>query len=232
MASFEQPQAQAAANKQPLPPLPEIKLPSFSVADVPLKLSQPFNIIVFVSFLSPIILAMIMVSLSFIFQNFKGLIYLGFLLGVCTIRNYVYYLYKASPTVYDNSICTSIEYSKYGNSTFSTFVYAFTSTYLMLPMFINNTLNLWVFCGLIFAFCLDIFLKFYKKCKIDIGDILINALLGVATASMIVTAMYSGGSNKFMFYNEIASNKESCSVAKNQTFKCSVYKNGELIGDV
>jgi len=207
------------------------RLPIFTSA-VPLKLSQPFNIIVFISFLSPIILAMIMVSLSFIFQNFKGFIYLGFLLIFCVIRNYVYFLYQASPTVNDGTICTSIEYSKYGNNTFSTFVFAFTTAYLTLPMFINNTLNLWVFTGLVVSFFLDIFLKLYKKCVVQSGDILINALFGVASACVIVTLMYSGGSNRFLFYNEIASNKESCSVAKNQTFKCSVYKNGELIGNV
>jgi hypothetical protein len=227
MATLQPPPAQTGTTQ----PVYQPKLPSF-VTDVPLKLSQPYNIIVFISFLSPIILAMIMVSLSFIFQNFKGFVYLGFLLAVCIVRNYVYYLYRASPTIYDNTICTSIEYSKYGNSTFSTFVYAFTTAYLTMPMFINNTLNLWVFCGLLVAFFLDILLKIQKKCKVQIGDVLINSLFGVAAASMIVSLMYSGGSNKYMFYNEVASNKESCSVAKNQTFKCSVYKNGELIGNV
>jgi hypothetical protein len=36
----------------------------------PLLIYQPFNFIVFLSFYSPIILAIVMVALSFIFQNF------------------------------------------------------------------------------------------------------------------------------------------------------------------
>jgi hypothetical protein len=50
-----------------------------AIKSSPLKLFQPMNIIVFLSFYSPIIVATSITSLSFIFQNFKGLIYLGFL---------------------------------------------------------------------------------------------------------------------------------------------------------
>ena len=33
----------------------------------------------------------------------------------------------------------------------------------------------------------------------------------------------------FLFINQVSSNKEICSMPSAQTFKCSVYKNGELI---
>jgi hypothetical protein len=88
------------------------------------------NIIVFLSFFSPIILATSITSMSFIFQNFKGLIYLGFLIGCCVVREYVYIMSNAQPIVNDGTICTSIQYSKYGNPTFSAFVFAFTIMYL------------------------------------------------------------------------------------------------------
>ena len=45
------------------------------VSDTPLQIFQPFNILVFLSFFSPIILATSITSMSFLFQNFKGLIY-------------------------------------------------------------------------------------------------------------------------------------------------------------
>jgi hypothetical protein len=56
----------------------------------PLLIYQPFNFIIFLSFYSPIILAVVMVSLSFIFQNFKGFIFLGFLIGFSVLRNFIY----------------------------------------------------------------------------------------------------------------------------------------------
>jgi len=204
----------------------------YNTVKAPLMLFQPFNIVVWMSFFSPIILSIIMLSLSFVFQNFKGFIFLGYLLGVCLIRNYVYMLNGAPEMPSGNSICSSIQYSKYGNPTFSAFVFAFTIMYISFPMFSNGEVNFWIFGGLLAYFFLDMFIKVYKKCVVKTGDLFLNVLLGLASSALIVTLMYAGGSSKFLFFNETSSTKEVCSVAKNQTFKCSLYRNGELISDM
>ena len=202
------------------------------VSDAPLQLFQPFNITVFLSFFSPIILATSITGMSFVFQNFKGLIYLGFLIGCCVIRSFVYMMAGATPSINDKTICTSIQYSKYGNPTFSGFVFAFTIMYLSLPMFSNGSINFWIFISLITYFFIDIFIKIYKKCIIDTGDLFLNILLGAASAGFIITMMYVGGSGKYLFFNEISSNKEMCYQPSKQTFKCLMYKDGELISEL
>jgi hypothetical protein len=195
----------------------------------PLQLFQPFNAIIYFSFFSPIILATSITSLSFIFQNFKGLIYLGFLIGCCIVRNYVYMITGGSPIVNDKTICTSIQYSKYGNPTFSAFVFAFTIMYLSLPMFSNSAPNFWVFISLVAYFFIDMFIKLYKKCVVSIGDLILNVLLGLSSAALIVTLMYAGGSGEHLFFNEVSSNKDICYQPSKQSFKCEVFKNGELL---
>jgi len=202
------------------------------VPDAPLQLFQPMNIVVFLSFFSPIILATIIASMSFMFQNFKGLIYLGFLIGCCVVRSYVYMIAGASPMVNDRTICTSIQYSKYGNPTFSAFVFAFTIMYLSFPMFSNKSVNFWVFISLIVYFFIDLFIKIYKKCVVQMGDLFLNVLLGASSAALIVTLMYTGGSGKYLFFNEVSSDKEVCYKPSNQTFKCQMYKDGELVGQL
>lgn len=202
------------------------------VPDSPLQLFQPMNIIVFLSFFSPIILATSITSMSFIFQDFKGLIYLGFLIGACVVRNYIYMVSGSAPVTNDRTICTSIQYSKYGNPTFSAFVFAFTIMYLSLPMFSNGAPNFWVFSSLVSYFLIDIFIKIYKNCVIQMSDLFLNILLGVASAALIVTLMYTGGSGKFLFFNEISSNKEICYQPKEQTFKCQVFRDGQLVGSI
>ena len=199
----------------------------------PLLIYQPFNLLVFLSFYSPIILSICIVSMSFLFQNFKGFIYLGFLLGVCIVRNFIY-LYSGSgqQVLSNNSICDSIQYSKYGNLSFSSFVFAFTIMYLSIPMFLNENPNFWVFLVLIVYFCFDIFIKLYKKCTLSIRDLFLNILLGSTASTLIISLMYLGGSSQYLFFNEISSNKESCSQPKKQTFKCSLYKNGELVSGI
>jgi len=203
-----------------------------TVANEPLKLFQPMNSIVFLSFYSPIILAICVTAMSFIFQNFKGLIYLGYLIGICVVRNYIYYVNGAAKIQQSNDICSSVQYSEYGNPTFSSFVFAFTIVYLSIPMFSNGAPNFWVFSSLIVYFLIDVFIKIYKGCIIKYGDLFLNILLGASSAALITTIMYASGSGKFLFFNEISSNKEVCYQPKNQTFKCSVYKNGEAVGNI
>jgi hypothetical protein len=202
---------------------------SGGVQNSPLLLFQPLNIIVFLSFFSPIIISVCMLALSLVFQNFKGFIFLGYLLGVCVIRNYIYMLNKGQPIRSDGTICTSIQYSPYGNSTFSAFVFAFTIMYISMPMFINGEINFYIFGGLLAYFFIDIFIKMFKKCMIQTSDLFINVLLGLTSSALIISLMYAGGSSKFLFFNETSSTKEVCSVAKNQNFRCSVFRNGELI---
>ena len=206
--------------------------PAMKMGSEPLQLFQPMNIVVFLTFFSPIILAVSITSLSFIFQNFKGLIYLGFLLAVCIIRNYIYMLSGSPPIVNDRTICNSVQYSKYGNPTFSAFVFAFTIMYLSMPMFSNGAANLWIFVSLVAYACVDIFIKVYKNCIPKMGDLFLNVLMGLASGAAIVSLMYVGGSGKFLFFNEVSSNKDVCYKPKEQTFKCSVFKDGELVGNL
>jgi hypothetical protein len=138
----------------------------------------------------------------------------------------------SAPVVNDRTICTSIQYSKYGNPTFSAFVFAFTIMYLSLPMFSNGAPNFWVFSSLISYFLIDIFIKIYKNCVVKMSDLFLNVLLGVASSALIVTLMYTGGSGKYLFFNEVSSNKDICYQPKEQTFKCQVFKDGTLVGDI
>jgi len=202
------------------------------VPDSPLQLFQPMNLATFFAFFSPIIIATSITGMSFVFQNFKGLIYLGFLIGCCVVRSFVYMMSGAEPIVNDKTICTSIQYTKYGNPTFSAFVFAFTIMYLSFPMFSNGSVNYWVFISLLTYFFMDIFVKIYKNCIIKTGDLFLNILLGAASAALIVTLMYAGGSGKYLFFNEVSSDKEMCYQPSNQTFKCNVYKDGTLISEL
>jgi peptidoglycan/LPS O-acetylase OafA/YrhL len=143
------------------------------------------------------------------------------------------YLFNgAEPFIYDDRICTVIQYSQYGNASFSSFVFAFTIMYVCLPMFSNSAPNFWIFSGLLVYFLFDVLIRVYRQCIVNKIDLFLNILMGAICSCLIVTLMYAGGSSKYLFFNEVASNKEVCYKPDNQTFKCAVYKNGELVGDL
>lgn len=210
-----------------------VPFPSNTVPIAPLLFLQPYNVVVFLAFYSPFVLSTITFSLSFLFQNFKGFIYLFFLLAVSVARSYFIRLQGgwADPLPTDGSICTAIQFSEQGNQTFSSFVFAFTFMYMCLPMFVNNEINFSVLVGILVYFVFDISIRIQNNCfKNDMLKYLfLDVLIGAGLSSLIVTLMYAGGSGKYLFFNEISS-KEICSRPSEETFKCSVYKNGELIG--
>jgi hypothetical protein len=195
----------------------------------PLLIYEPINILVFLSFYSPVIIAISMIGLSFAYQNTKGFVFFGYLLGFSILRNFFYSSSGSEPIQDNNSICTSVQYSKYGNPSFSAFVFAFTITYLSIPMFTNSNVNYWVFSGLIIYFILDIIMKLSKKCIVKMTDLILNILAGAGCAGVIISAMTAGGSSKYLFYNSSVSDSSQCSMPSKQTFKCSVYKNGEIV---
>lgn len=211
-------------------------------SDKSLLLYQPMNIIIFLIFNSPLILAIGVTSMSFIFQNPDGFVYLGFLLVACVVRNFTYAYLLDIPSSKkigqdiqmtggseNPNICGAITYSPYGNPTFSSFVFAFTIMYLCLPMFSYGAPNYWIFSSLLIYFLVDMFLKINKGCIVSYGELFLNVLLGMAFAAAFVTSMYAGGSSKYLLFNEVASNREICTQPKKQTFKCNLYKNGELV---
>jgi hypothetical protein len=99
-------------------------------------------------------------------------------------------------------------------------------------MFSNNSPNFWIFSTLIAYFFIDLFIKLYKGCIVNMGDLYLNILLGLAISALIVTMMYSGGSGKYLFFNEVSSNKDICYQPSEQTFKCQIFKDGTLVGTI
>jgi hypothetical protein len=193
-----------------------------------LKLYNPVSLLVTLSIFSPLFIALFITSLSFLFQNVKGFIYLGFLIASIFLRTL--FVSKDDPNLNKINMCNSVQsvqYATYGNATFSIFVFGFTIAYLGVPMFIHNSLNVYVILALIGYLFVDVLMKI--KCLTS-GGILLNFLGGFVVAGIIVTGMNAGGSNRFLFFNETTSTKEICTQPKKQTFRCKVYKNGELIG--
>ena len=57
-----------------------------------------------------------------------------------------------------------------------------------------------------------------------------DVLCGILLAAVTVVALMASHNTDVLFINELTSNKEICTRPSKQQFKCSVYKNGEVIG--
>jgi hypothetical protein len=209
-----------------------------STGGAKLNLTNPFALLLFIVFYSPVILAVIIFSSSFFYQNFNGFIYLAFLIGVSIVRDFILYITKdpnKQEYIATNEICNMVQFSKYGNIGFSIFVLSFTFMYMCLPMFITGNVNYFIMVALLLYLFMDIGFRFMKSCigpNQRFAVLFSNMISGAFLGTIIPGALYAGGSSKYLFFSdETPMNGEQCSMPKKQKFKCSVYKNGQLIAN-
>ena len=119
---------------------------------------------------------------------------------------------------------------KYGDdSTLGLFILSFTMLYICTPMFIINSINWFVLVLFIFYIVADYYAKMSNKCyEGKAVTIFANVLAGVALGTIASLLIYTY-QNDWSMINVTSSGKQVCSMASEQTFKCGVYKNGELI---
>jgi hypothetical protein len=200
----------------------------------PQNMLQPSNIMVLITFYMPLIISLIVLSWGIIMQSVNGFVYLLFMLGMSVVREWVLSSSGHTETsalkgMGGASICDTISYSKNGNNTYSVFMMSFTTVYLSMPMFINSSVN-WLFIGAcIVGIAMDIGVRAKAGCAMSGKGIFTNVVAGLVLAMSIVGIMTANGGEKFLFFNEIQSNKTVCSRPTKQQFKCTVYKNGEVL---
>ena len=195
------------------------------------------------SFYSPIIICVSIV----LFSMFTSSIGKAFAFFVCiAIITFIRIIvFKGLNTLEPNqipSICSTglSELFIPQDITYSTFILTFTMMYLITPMIMISTQNKMNFINYrILAFflayiVLDLFVKNQLNCiqlfsSLVIGNILSGLFLGAVISGII---MYGSTLKSYLYINEINTNKEACSRPSKQQFKCRVFKDGTLIGNM
>lgn len=125
--------------------------------------------------------------------------------------------------------------------TYSTYILSFTMMYFVMPMIMVskqnniNVINYGILAFFIAYIVLDLFIKNSLSCipgflsSIVIGDIVSGLFLGGVIAGLI---MYGSSLKNYLYINEINTNKEVCSMPSKQQFKCRVFKDGTLVGNL
>jgi hypothetical protein len=115
----------------------------------------------------------------------------------------------------------------------SAYISWYTFFYLFLPMIESSQVNPYIIGVLLFGSIFNMFVESKNKDGSTtlfsvIFGMIIGTIAGVCWFIFLLTSD-NGNNRKFLFYNEMVSNNVVCTAPKKQTFKCSVYKNGELL---
>jgi hypothetical protein len=96
-----------------------------------------------------------------------------------------------------------------------------------------NTINYGVLAFFISYIVLDLFIKKNLSCipSLFSSTVIMDIIGGLGLGALIAgVIMYGTTLKSYLYINEINPNKEVCSMPSKQQFRCSVYKNGELVG--
>lgn len=190
------------------------------------------NIFQFVSALIPLLLIFFMVMISVFNQDLKGMVYLAGILITSVINIFLLNIIKSEKSQESSVSCSLFNLpfgmNSYNVPSLNSVLIAFTIAYLFLPMKTSNQTNYVIIATLLSIFVIDAVSKIMNKCT-TIAGVIIGLLTGLIFGSLWYILFHSAGLNSLLYFDEVVSNKTYCSRPKKQTFKCSVYKNGELI---
>lgn len=193
------------------------------------------NIVQLFSVFAPLFLGTFLVLISVFNQNIKGLIYLGGILIASVINLGIMLMIGSEPVDNQGAICNLIEFplipTQYNVPNYNSMFIMFTLVYLLLPMLANNQVNMWIIGTIVSIFAVDAYVKLQYSCTVPRG-ITFGAIVGGFLGAIWYFVMKFTEHESLLFFSDLVSNNVICKRPKNQTFKCSVYKNGQVIQDL
>lgn len=192
------------------------------------------NMLQFFAAISPILLAFCLVMLSIFNSDIKGMVYLGGVLIASLINLFLLNTLKVKSQTLIPPSCNLIDFpfnlNEYVSPAFNSMFIAFTLAYLYLPMQYISGINFPVLMFVTGLLVLDGGTKIMGGCTTFSG-VALGSLVGFVLGIIWFVLFYSTGHEDLLFFNVESSNNVICSRPKQQTFKCRLYKNGELIGE-
>ena len=181
----------------------------------------------FLTLSSPFFVVFFFIMNSIVNSNIQGFIYLTglfILFGIVKLfQKTVFQTYYST-----NKFCTIIQQNFGTHPSFISGLYGYTILYILLPMIQEKTMNISLIMILLLLFLIDTLVRFYTQC-VTIGFWLAGLVLGLIVATVWYTVLKSSKNEQLLYYNNTLSNKQTCSRPSKEKFKCSVFKNGELL---
>ncbi len=189
------------------------------------------NIFKFIAVVSPIILTWFLAAASIFNQDVKGVIYLaGLLIAIC-VNVLVSNMIKSKQFPERNAVCEIFNLpftSNYNSPSINSMIISFTAAYLIGPMAENNQMNYGIVAFIAVILIVDGITKVSNFCT-PVAGVVLGSILGGLLGYMWYALFKATGNESLLYFNETLSNSAVCSVPKKQTFKCSVFKNGQLV---
>lgn len=193
------------------------------------------NLSKLVGALYPLFIVSFLVLASVFNLKLTGVVYLGGIVAtiiLCYLFGMMGLISERNPNAALSCDLFSMASHPYQGPSTQAAISWFTFVYLLWPMLppmhpgglINPMI---IATTLIFAMINSIF-QYRNNCS-NTSGIILGGAIGLLAGSGWFWLWYGSGYKDLLFYNELVSNNAICTRPSKQTFKCEVWKGGELI---
>lgn len=190
------------------------------------------NIFLFTSYIMPFVLTLFFILVGFMDNRpIASLIMTSFILVVTVCTSLLQSVFKMYAPIDKSPFCDLFDVpfvgTEYGVPSIQITVLLFIVVYTLLPMFMNHNINYSALILMLTVVTIVLVSKYFNKCTSLLGmviSVVLGTLFGTGL-SLTIQNTYP----ELLYFGPKRSNNEQCGMAKNQTFKCNVYKNGKLI---
>ena len=169
---------------------------------------------------------------SVINSDMKGIVYLLGVIASVFISGIFAVMIDSRRSPYAPVFCNMFNIPGYGSQysipSLNSVIMGFTMAYLTIPMHYTDQTNPFLIGMFIFFILIDGITRVLWLCTTSAG-VVFGVVLGYILGSAYFSLLHSAGADNLLYFSEVISNKTVCSRPKKQKFKCSVYKNGELV---
>ena len=196
---------------------------------ITLTLTNIYNLL---SAISPLLLGFFLVVTSIFNQDLKGFVYLaGVLIAVMIsllLQNQIGQQKDPCQSSYCDILESGVDKFAFNSPALNSVFIAFTIAYLVWPMVSSSQMNYILLIFLLGLFIIDGITKVMNKCTNKSG-IVLGGVVGLMLGTAWYIMFHVAGYDSLLYFSDFTSGNVVCSRPSKQTFKCSVYKNGELV---
>ena len=189
------------------------------------------NFFSFISYITPFLVTFYILSIGLMQGGLgivKSIVYLAGILVVFIASVLIQNQIKELGPIPANPLCGVFDLgTNFVNPSISTSVISFSLFYLIFSMSHSGDWKFGLLGFLTLLLIGDMITRVMRQCSKPMG-IAFGLIVGLGVAYLFKLGV-SFGDEKLLYFGNIASNNVTCSKATNQTFKCAVYKNGQII---
>ena len=195
--------------------------------DVQVTMSIP-TLMKIITLAAPYFIVLLFIMISVINSNIKGFTYF---FGLIILYGIVIVFQRTLPknTITEGqAICSLFDKYVKIHPSFISGLYVYTITFILFPMIMYHVYNIKLIIILLICYVIDIIIRKNFNCT-NALSIMGGSCLGLAVALAWAYILKETNNKALLYYDDLVSNKLSCTRPSNEQFKCSVFQNGELL---